>query len=164
MKMFSDKRNVIIILLLFSIIVMSIGYLNLSSVVGIESPKGENQKLWDIKITDFKKINSSDNVKETLNPSHTNETATFNIEFSKDKSYIEYIIKIKNSGSIDAKLKSIDYGFNENNINVQITDLYMGSTLKAGDEVTAIVKVSYNKHENENKKCIGTIIFNYVQA
>lgn len=163
MKILSDKRNIIIILLIFSIIVMSIGYLNLSSVIGIESPKGENQKLWDIKITDFKKINSSGNVREVLEPSHTNETATFNVEFSENKSYIEYIIKIKNSGSIDAKLKSIDSSFKENNINVQITDLYVGSTLKSGEEVSAIVKVSYDKYE-EVKKCIGTIIFNYVQA
>lgn len=156
MKILSDKRNIIIILLIFSIIAMSIGYLNLSSVIGIESPKGENQKLWDIKITDFKKINSSGNVREVLEPSHTNETATFNVEFSENKSYIEYIIKIKNSGSIDSS-------FRENNINVQITDLYVGSTLKSGEEVSAIVKVSYNKYE-EVKKCIGTIIFNYVQA
>ncbi len=163
MKILSDKRNIIIILLMFSIIAMSIGYLNLSSVIGIESPKGENQKLWDIKITDFKKINSSGNVREVLEPSHTNETATFNVEFSENKSYIEYIIKIKNSGSIDAKLKSIDSSFKENNINVQITDLYVGSTLKSGEEVSAIVKVSYDKYE-EVKKCIGTIIFNYVQA
>lgn len=164
MKILSDKRNIIIILLIFSIIAMSIGYLNLSSVVGIEKPKGENQKLWDIKITDFKKINSIGNVRETLDPSHTNETATFNVEFSEDKSYIEYIIKIKNSGSIDAKLKSIDSSFKENNINVQITDLYVGSTLKSGEEVSAKVKVSYDKYESEEKKCIGTIIFNYVQA
>lgn len=163
MKILSDKRNIIIILLIFSIIAMSIGYLNLSSVIGIESPKGENQKLWDIKITDFKKINSSGNVREVLEPSHTNETATFNVEFSENKSYIEYIIKIRNSGSIDAKLKSIDSSFKENNINVQITDLYVGSTLKSGEEVSAIVKVSYDKYE-EVKKCIGTIIFNYVQA
>lgn len=163
MKILSDKRNIIIILLIFSIIAMSIGYLNLSSVIGIESPKGENQKLWNIKITDFKKINSSGNVREVLEPSHTNETATFNVEFSENKSYIEYIIKIKNSGSIDAKLKSIDSSFKENNINVQITDLYVGSTLKSGEEVSAIVKVSYDKYE-EVKKCIGTIIFNYVQA
>ena len=163
MKILSDTRNIIIILLIFSIIAMSIGYLNLSSVIGIESPKGENQKLWDIKITDFKKINSSGNVREVLEPSHTNETATFNVEFSENKSYIEYIIKIKNSGSIDAKLKSIDSSFKENNINVQITDLYVGSTLKSGEEVSAIVKVSYDKYE-EVKKCIGTIIFNYVQA
>lgn len=163
MKILSDKRNIIIILLIFSIIAMSIGYLNLSSVIGIESPKGENQKLWDIKITDFKKINSSGNVREVLEPSHTNETATFNVEFSENKSYIEYIIKIKNGGSIDAKLKSIDSSFKENNINVQITDLYVGSTLKSGEEVSAIVKVSYDKYE-EVKKCIGTIIFNYVQA
>lgn len=163
MKILSDKRNIIIILLIFSIIVMSIGYLNLSSVIGIESPKGENQKLWNIKITDFKKINSSGNVREVLEPLHTNETATFNVEFSENKSYIEYIIKIKNSGSIDAKLKSIDSSFKENNINVQITDLYVGSTLKSGEEVSAIVKVSYDKYE-EVKKCIGTIIFNYVQA
>lgn len=163
MKILSDKRNIIIILLIFSIIAMSIGYLNLSSVIGKESPKGENQKLWDIKITDFKKINSSGNVREVLEPSHTNETATFNVEFSENKSYIEYIIKIKNSGSIDAKLKSIDSSFKENNINVQITDLYVGSTLKSGEEVSAIVKVSYDKYE-EVKKCIGTIIFNYVQA
>lgn len=163
MKILSDKRNIIIILLIFSIIAMSIGYLNLSSVIGKESPKGENQKLWDIKITDFKKINSSGNVREVLEPSHTNETATFNVEFSENKSYIEYIIKIKNSGSIDAKLKSIDSSFKENNINVQITDLYLGSTLKSGEEVSAIVKVSYDKYE-EVKKCIGTIIFNYVQA
>lgn len=163
MKILSDKRNIIIILLIFSIIAMSIGYLNLSSVIGKESPKGENQKLWDIKITDFKKINSSGNVREVLEPSHTNETATFNVEFSENKSYIEYIIKIKNGGSIDAKLKSIDSSFKENNINVQITDLYVGSTLKSGEEVSAIVKVSYDKYE-EVKKCIGTIIFNYVQA
>ncbi len=163
MKILSDKRNIIIILLIFSIIAMSIGYLNLSSVIGVESPTGENQKLWDIKITDFKKINSSGNVREVLEPSHTNETATFNVEFSENKSYIEYIIKIKNSGSIDAKLKSIDSSFKENNINVQITDLYVGSTLKSGEEVSAIVKVSYDKYE-EVKKCIGTIIFNYVQA
>lgn len=163
MKILSDKRNIIIILLIFSIIAMSIGYLNLSSVIGKESPKGENQKLWDIKITDFKKINSSGNVREVLEPSHTNETATFNVEFSENKSYIEYIIKIKNSGSIDAKLKSIDSSFKENNINVQITDLYVGSTLKSGEEVSTIVKVSYDKYE-EVKKCIGTIIFNYVQA
>lgn len=163
MKILSDKRNIIIILLIFSIMAMSIGYLNLSSVIGVESPKGENQKLWDIKITDFKKINSSGNVREVLEPSHTNETATFNVEFSENKSYIEYIIKIKNSGSIDAKLKSIDSSFKENNINVQITDLYVGSTLKSGEEVSAIVKVSYDKYEKV-KKCIGTIIFNYVQA
>lgn len=163
MKILSDKRNIIIILFIFSIIAMSIGYLNLSSIIGIESPKGENQKLWDIKITDFKKINSSGNVREVLEPSHTNETATFNVEFSENKSYIEYIIKIKNSGSIDAKLKSIDSSFKKNNINVQITDLYVGSTLKSGEEVSAIVKVSYDKYE-EVKKCIGTIIFNYVQA
>lgn len=163
MKILSDKRNIIIILLIFSIIAMSIGYLNLSSVIGVESPIGENQKLWDIKITDFKKINSSGNLREVLEPSHTNETATFNVEFSENKSYIEYIIKIKNSGSIDAKLKSIDSSFKENNINVQITDLYVGSTLKSGEEVSAIVKVSYDEYE-EVKKCIGTIIFNYVQA
>lgn len=164
MKILSDKRNIIIILLIFSIIAMSIGYLNLSSVVGIESPKGENQKLWDIKITDFKKINSIGNVREILSPSHTNETATFNVEFSEDKSYIEYIIKIKNSGSIDAKLKSIDSSFKEKNINVQITDLYVGSNLRSGEEASAKVKVSYDKYESEVKKCIGTIIFNYVQA
>ena len=83
-----DKRNYLIAGLLVAVIFM-----------GIDST-------WDVKITEItqKTLSGATQDKE---PTHTTNSATFSVKFTKPGDYAEYDIKVTNNGTLNAKLKNI---------------------------------------------------------
>lgn len=164
MRKFNEK-NIMIYTLIISIIILAIGYLNLSNVLGLTYNSNDG-KMWNIEITDISLVNKIGNVEEITLPTKTTSTATFNVKFSEVGDKITYKIKIKNKGLIDAKLKEIiQVSSNEtDNIKFEISKLYAGNILESGEETYALVTVSYDKKINGNDLTKSeTIIFNYVQ-
>lgn len=102
-----DKRkNVIIGALLVAIVLMSVGYAALSTVLKINAT-GTVTGDFKVEITSVKVKDGSVVAAESKTASGSGTTATLSAELQKPGSTITYLVDIKNTGNIDATLKSI---------------------------------------------------------
>ena len=105
------KRNInktrIITFLCIALVFMGIGYAVLQSninISGVAKAGGSfNVEIIDIKETEGSSSAGGVNVK---NASYEALSATFNAKFTKPGDYVEYIVTVKNKGTIDAVLSS----------------------------------------------------------
>lgn len=144
-----DKKNLLIGALLFTIIVMAVGYAAFSQTLTINGNATISGK-WQVEITGI-----TSEVTGTANagtPTFTTATATFNATLKKPGDSATYEVTVENKGDIDAKLDSItltpqNVGTGEGSSAILYEILNQpaqGSTLAAGDTTTVKVKVSYD--------------------
>ena len=101
-----DKKNLIIGILVFAIIVMAAGYAVFSTSLA-SSNQVKVTSSWDVSITDCKRVGqSSAEEVEDINssPSYTITTATLDTELKNVDAWAEYEITVSNKGSVDAEL------------------------------------------------------------
>ncbi len=157
------NKNIIILTLLTSILIMCVGYATLATdlkINGITSIDGD----WKIKITDIEATNICTNC-DAGTPTHDDTTANFNAELKKPGDSITYKITIKNTGTIDAKLNDVNLNIEENDNDVIIystTD--PDEYLKAGDSTTYNVTTTYDPNATEipttkTKNFTSTILY-----
>lgn len=160
------KKTIIIIALLIVILIMAVGYATLISQLSLNG-NAQITSEWNVKITEISAQDVSPNC-NAGQPQFTNNTVTFNAELTKPGDYITYMIKIQNTGTIDAVLKNIEFTDDGTGSSAII---YSNSepkpTLSAGEETAFLVKVSFDENATEipevkTKKITGTI--EYVQS
>lgn len=136
----------IIISLLFSVIMMAIGYANLSGVLELNSYASIDGK-WDIRIISIETDEIIGNARSVTEPTYTNLNANFNVELKNVNDSIKYKVIVKNNGNIDARLNAV-YIIpepSENDVILFSTkNIYDGEILKVNEEKEFFVKVKYN--------------------
>ncbi len=162
------KQHMIIMGLIGVIFGMTIGYSALNSLLNINGTS-EITSDWDIH---FESIEEGTMVGATTIEATTDKgtTATFNVDLQKPGSSAEYIVTVKNGGTIDAVVDSIT-GVDEINqasptdIVYSVEELSPGETLNSGAskefKVTVVWKLTATEIVNSNKK--ATINVNFVQ-
>ncbi len=100
----------------------------------------------------------------------TNTTATFDVTLNNSNDAISYIFTVKNSGTINAKVESINI-IPDNSINdiihFKVEGIRVGDKLRAGQSTNLKVTTSYNKdivvNQNTSYEKHVKIVINYVQ-
>lgn len=101
-----DKKNILIGVLIFAIMVMAVGYTTFSSSFA-KGGQVNVTSAWDVAITNVKRVdqNSNDEINDASGyPSHTITTATLDTTLKNVGAWAEYEITITNKGSVDAEL------------------------------------------------------------
>lgn len=142
-----DKKNILIGALLFTIVVMAVGYAAFAQTLTING----NAKIsgeWDVEITGI--TSSKVGTADAGTPTFTAATATFDASLAKPGDSVTYTVTVENKGNIDAKLSDIT-------LSPQATPdgsdaiLYTiesqpskGDVLAAGDTTTVEIKATYD--------------------
>lgn len=141
------KNYLIITLsLLFSVVMMAIGYARLSGILELNSYASINGK-WDIRIISIETDEIIGNAKNITSPTYTNLSANFNVELKNVNDSIKYKVIVKNNGNIDARLNAVYIipQQNDNDVILFSTEnIYDGEVLKVNEEKEFFVKVKYN--------------------
>lgn len=163
-----NKKNLMIILLLVSIIFMSVGYAMLSIEIEQKQNYASSDSVWDIKITAISSIETqglAENISATI---ENNFSAKFNSSLQTPNDKVAYMINVKNHGTIDAKLSSINIipsDNQENNISYSIEGIELDEVLKSGESKLFTLVAHYDNdipsEEEINKEV--TLILDYIQ-
>lgn len=139
------KKTVIMIILVIVICIMATGYailqqqLNVSGTSGIDST-------WKIEIIDIDEVDIVGDASSKITPSYTATTANFKVSLLNPGDSITYKIKVKNGGSLNAKVDSHSIQMEENDaIIYEVSGLEDGDVLKSGEENTIAIKVSFKE-------------------
>lgn len=165
-----NKKSIVICALLVAIVAMAVGYATLSQTLTINGTANIDAA-WNVKITGITEgtlVNA-----ETVGELDFDDTsATFEVDLSEPGASATYNVAIKNAGSIDAVLESIDGVDTANaaaptDIKFAVTGVTAGETLAADGTATAVVTVTWDSASEEIpavKSKTATITLNYVQA
>ena len=168
--MSDKKKNYLIVALFIAIVAMSIGYAALAQVLTINGTANIDAK-WDISITDIEVLNQVGATDKQL-PTHTNTTATFNVDLAYPGSSSTYLITVENKGTINAKLSEITgiddaNSANPTKIQYSVKKSDLNDELNVGESKTFEIKVEWLSSD-EDKNIISesktaTIGLNYIQ-
>ena len=162
----SKLKNFIIFMLVVAIFIMSSSYAILYQNLKING-NASVVASWKVEITGIKEGNKIGNAVSESIPTYTTTTATFNAQLFDIADSIDYIVAIKNSGNIDARLSDITTSLNgDSTIVYELLGVQKDYVLKAGEsiDVTVRVKVSPSVTNIDRTTNNGiTIIFGYVQ-
>ena len=169
-KIFQDRKNIILMVLILAVLIMGYGYSVLLQELSIHGSAEIEGQTWRIEITDVKDKSVLGTAKVAEKPTFTKTSATLKNEFFHKGDSIVYEITVSNNGGLDAKLESVQIvpGDDSNGvITYNVTNVTPGATRLAVGETNKInVAVTYSKPEKlqgsefiENMK----ILVNYVQ-
>lgn len=163
----SKIKKITIVALIFCISIMSMAYASLFQQLKIQG-NASVVASWKVEIVGIKEGTIVGNASSVSTPSFTTSTARFDVLLTSASDSIEYLVTIKNSGDMDAKLESIVANKTGSDAIVyEILDVNEGDVLKKGESVTARIKVSIDQTIGINEPNIDagmTIFFNYVQS
>jgi len=135
-------KKIVILILVATIFIMSSAYALLYRNLRING-NASIVASWKVGITGIKEGTKIGSAVSTSVPSYTISTASFDAQLENPNDSIEYIITIKNSGKIDAKLNNITSTQSGNNsIVYEIIGINENDVLKAGESVEVKIKVS----------------------
>lgn len=176
-----DKKNILIGALLFTIIVMAVGYAAFAQTLNINGSATIGGE-WQVEIVGIESEVSG--TADAGTPTHTTTTATFDATLMKPGDSATYTITVQNKGTIDAKLDSItltpqtttaEGGEGSDAIIYEIidqpnaSDVLKGKSdaIPAGETTTVTVKATYDPETTEiptvkTRTFTGTL--EYVQA
>ena len=162
----SRIKKITIVALIICISIMSMAYASLFQQLKIHG-NASVVAAWKVEITGIKEGNIVGGASSVSTPSYTASTARFDVNLTSENDSIEYLVTIKNSGDLDAKLDSIVTNKTGSDAIVyEISNVNEKDILKKGDSVTVKIKVSINPNTGINESNIETamtILFNYVQ-
>ena len=163
----STQRNYIIIGLCAILVIMGVGYAAFSSQLKITGTSNIDS-IWSVKITS---ITPTDIVGEAKDKpeitTYTDTTATFGTSLKLPNDSITYNIVIENQGSLDAKLDTISKTDTNNSaISFVTSGVEEGDLLRAGENVTMKVKVTYTPGDEQPTSLESNlkVELNYSQA
>ena len=170
-----DKKNIFIGVLIFAIVVMSIGYAAFATTLNING-SAKIVGSWNVEITGITPVVTG-TASEDPASSFTPTTATFSAKLLKPGDSITYTVNIENNGTIDARLNSItltpqtskaEGGTGSDAILYEIVSKPADSSvLAAGEDTTVVVKVTYDPDSSEipaETTRTFTGVIEYVQA
>lgn len=160
-----NKKNLIMLVLCILVCIMSVAYAMLATNLVIKG-KSSIDSVWQVGIVDITEKNKIGKATSKTAPSHTFTTATFDVSLVQPGDSISYDIKIKNLGTLNAIVDSINVLTDKNDaIKYEVSGVKEKDRLDAGQETTLTVKVTFDENAtqilNQNKNI--TIVINYVQ-
>lgn len=162
----SKIKKITIFVLIICIFIMSMAYASLFQQLKIQG-NASVVASWKVEITGIEEGEIIGGASSTSTPSYTSSTARFDVNLSSEEDSIEYLVTIKNSGDLDAKLDSIVTNKTGSDAIVyEISNINEDDILKKGESVTVNIKVSIDPNigiNESNIKTEMTIIFNYIQ-
>ena len=149
------------------LVIMGVGYAAFSSQLKITGTSNIDST-WSVKITS---ITPTDIIGEAKDKpeitDYTDTTATFGTSLKLPNDSITYNIVIENQGSLDAKLDTISKTDTNNSaISFVTSGVEEGDLLRAGENVTMKVKVTYTPGDSQptNLESNLKVELNYSQA
>ena len=162
----SRIKKITIVALIICISIMSIAYASLFQRLRING-NASVIAAWKVEIVGIEEGEIIGNAHSVTEPRYTMSTASFDVNLTNESDSIEYLIKIKNSGDIDARLDSIVTNkVGSNAIVYDIVGVSEGDILKKGKTTTVTIKVSIDPNigiDGSNIETDMTIVFNYNQ-
>lgn len=160
------KKTVIMIVLVVMVCVMTTGYAILRQGLSI-SGTSSIDSTWKVEVMNIEESNIVGDAKSAETPSYTSTTAKFRVSLLNPGDSITYKIKVKNGGTLNAKVDSYSIEIDENDaIIYEVSGLEDGDLLDAGAENTISIKVSFKEgyigQPEVTTKDIKVIV-NYVQ-
>ena len=142
------SKNIIIIVLLFVIVTMAVGYSAFATQLTINGT-AEIIGEWNLRIISIKAQDVSENC-DAGNPQFTDTSVTFDAKLVKPGDYITYLITIENAGNIDATLKGMTFTPEENGSPVIIYKCREPiPIIRAGEQAAILVNVTYDENATE---------------
>ena len=165
--MASRRKNLVIICLFFVILLMAVGYAAFAQLLNVGGETTISSS-WNVRITNIAlKSSTSQNPNPVglgdspstfpsggSNPTYTDTTATFYSTLQAPGDSVTYVVTIANSGTVDAKVKTINWVDDYDNLDNTYDDspiIYSYSfpdrnnVLVAGSGVTTVeVTVTYD--------------------
>ena len=144
------QRNYLIVGLCAILVIMGVGYAAFSSQLKITGTSNIDST-WSVKIIS---ITPTDIIGEAKDKpeitDYTDTTATFGTSLKLPNDSITYNIVIENQGSLDAKLDTISKTDTNNSaISFETSGVEEGDLLRAGENVTMKVKVTYTPGDSQ---------------
>lgn len=167
-------RTTVIIALIAAIFCLSIGYASFSTILQINSISAVSNQSWMIKFTAVSLPTIVGSAKEKSSPVASSTLINFNVELQAPGDMISYTFKIKNSGTIDAKLDStpsitgIPNDLKEKLVYTLTyedgTLIKAGDTLLSGSEKSFKLVITYIDDSTiADQTVAATILMTYVQ-
>jgi hypothetical protein len=152
-----DKKNILIGVLIFAVVVMAFGYATFSTSFA-KGGQVNVTNAWDVAITNCRRVDQSAKEEvedEGSTPSHTITTATLDTSLKSFEAWAEYEITITNKGSVDAELDTANV---LSAIQSKITDAGKSDVLDGDFVRYEITKVpdSYLKAPTKDEKINST--------
>ncbi len=160
------KKYLIILILLLTISIMTIGYASFVTninITGTATIKGK----WDIRITNIETITATEGTNPGT-PTFTNTKINFNAELVNPGDEIKYKITISNLGTVNAKLDDVLFMSKETieDCPIIFETSEIAKTLNTGEETSFTITIKYQNDADTlpiiNTNTITGII-NYVQ-
>lgn len=162
----SKIKKFTIVMLSVTILIMCLAYSRKFQQLQIDG-NATVTKAWNIEITDIKEGKIVGKARSEKVPTRTSLTATFNTVLSDYNDSIEYIVTIKNSGEIDAKISNIIITQDNELFNYEVLNVFEGQPFNAGTTKDVIIRVSINQKEydatNQVNSSSFSVVFNCVQ-
>ena len=138
----SKKKNIMIIVLFFVLVLMGVGYSIVSQKLTI-SGTAKMQGAWDIKITSMELVEENKTgMAKDISHSYTNTTAVFESKLFAPGDSIEYKVTVENQGNIDAVLKDIIQTKTNKDKNLKFSNSLIGTeVLTSGSKMSFTMKV-----------------------
>ena len=163
----STQRNYLIVGLCAILAIMGVGYAAFSSQLKITGTSNIDST-WSVKITSITPTDILGEAKDKPEvTTYTDTTATFGTSLKLPNDSITYNIVIENEGSLDAKLDTISKTDTNNSaISFETSGVEEGDLLRAGENVTMKVKVTYTPGDSQptNLESNLKVELNYSQA
>jgi len=163
----SKIKKIAMATLMICIFIMTIAYANLFQQLKIQG-NAAVVAAWKVEIVGIREGNVVGTATSVSTPSYTSSTARFDVSLLSPNDSIDYLVTIKNSGDIDAKLDSvITNKIGSNAIVYEILGVKENDVLKKDESVTVTIRISINPKVTINEAEVNsemTIDFNYTQS
>lgn len=159
-------KSIQIILLITVMFFMSVAYASLSFQLNISGSTKVSGSRWSVEITELDLLNITGAAK-SLSADFTLNSVSFETELQNPGDSITYKVVVKNKGSLDAILQSVDSNIDllaeDQHLKYELHGAEIGSALAKGEEKEIMLVISCEVQSETNLEQQLNINLNYVQ-
>ena len=159
------KKNIMIIVLCFVLLLMGVGYAALSQRLTIGGT-AKMQGVWDVRITNIQLSRKTGLAKDNSHK-YENLSATFQTETLAPSDMLEYTVSVSNRGNIDAKVSEINATLDGPEvIKYTVEGIKKGDIIKEGVTKEVIITIKFDENATvipSNKTSTLNINFTCIQ-
>ena len=156
-----NRRKLTIMIVLFScLLFMGVGYALLTATLNIH---GSNQVegSWNVHIIDIT-VNSKSQSAVSRDVAYNNTSASFAVDLFEEGDYVEYTVRVKNDGNINAVLTDVTSSVTNGSNYISMTNSLEqpvsreGESLLIGATMTFTVRIAVNGQEANLQDSTGS--------
>lgn len=137
------KKNIMIIVLCFVLLLMGVGYAALSQRLTIGGT-AKMQGVWDVRITNIQLSRKTGLAKDNSHK-YENLSASFQTETLAPGDMLEYTVSVSNRGNIDAKVSEINATLDgPEAIKYTVEGIKKGDIIKEGVTKEVIITIKFD--------------------